>query len=404
MSYLEGRTDRSRSAIVVFIAAIAALTLLTGQAGAVMLSEDAAQPNPTPPAMQVVSLSPGEGGGGLVAGGQQSSNLGSFSINIVPGAGLAANAPALAAFQRAAQQWEAYISDPITVNINADLSNLGSSSIIGQTSTVLLTAGYSLVRDAMVADAADELDDAITASLPTAAQFSATVPVGMGLSGLSAAKANFKALGFTGLDSTFGSNDATITFNTLFAFDFDNSNGVTASTMDFETVAAHELGHALGFLSVVDEIDWLVEQGQTDDVYPRTLDLFRFENDQGGADPSNLPQFTMFPRNFVPGVEAILDEITPVGFDGAEELMSTGYYNGDTRQASHWKDGDLSGDIVGIMDPTLAYQQILPMGVTDLRALDLIGYEVDIASIPEPASMGLLLAGMGLLLRRRSTS
>src|SRR5258706_14421104 len=43
-----------------------------------------------------------------------SQNLGSFSIVIVPGATLAGNAAALAAFNRAANAWAARISDPIT--------------------------------------------------------------------------------------------------------------------------------------------------------------------------------------------------------------------------------------------------------------------------------------------------
>src|SRR4051812_1087010 len=50
------------------------------------------------------------------------SNLGTFNIVIVPGAGLASNAPALAAFNRAALAWSSRISDPITVTINADLT------------------------------------------------------------------------------------------------------------------------------------------------------------------------------------------------------------------------------------------------------------------------------------------
>ena len=64
---------------------------------------------------------------------QQAPALGSFNIVINAGAGLAGNAAALAAFNRAADQWEAWISDPITVTIVADLQNLGNPSIIGST-------------------------------------------------------------------------------------------------------------------------------------------------------------------------------------------------------------------------------------------------------------------------------
>jgi hypothetical protein len=130
-------------------------------------------------------------------------NLGTFDIVISPGPTLAGNAAALAAFNRAALAWEARISDPITITINADLAVLGAG-ILGSTSSVLLQGSYTTIRNAMVVDAADEADDTITASLPTSGQFVATIPGGTTLSPtLTGSKANLKALGFAGLDGTF---------------------------------------------------------------------------------------------------------------------------------------------------------------------------------------------------------
>src|SRR5688500_11276973 len=94
-------------------------------------------------------------------------------IVIVPGAGLASNAPALAAWNRAANAWGNILTDPITVTVNADMFNMGSPSILGATSAVFLGAGYNTIRNQMVVDAGNEPDDAIVASLPTAAQFGA---------------------------------------------------------------------------------------------------------------------------------------------------------------------------------------------------------------------------------------
>ena len=79
--------------------------------------------------------------------------------------------------------------------------------------------------------------------------------------------------------------------------------------------------------------------------------------------------------------------------------MSTGALTGDGRQASHWKDNDLSGVLIGTMDPTLGFQQVLGLSLLDLRSFDLIGY--DIAFIPEPSSLALVLAGLLLCCRRR---
>jgi hypothetical protein len=324
------------------------------------------------------------------AGPSSSPPLGSFDIVISAGAALSANPAALAAFNRAALAWEARISDPITITISADLAALGSG-ILGSTSSVVLQASYSTIRNQMVADAADEgADDAIVASLPTSAQFTATIPGGTLLSSnLSVSKANAKALGFTGLDGTFGVNDATINFSSTFAFDYDNSDGVGAGLIDFETVAAHEIGHALGFSSFVDSVN----AGATT-VQLLTLDLFRFANDTA-ADPTSAAQFTTFARNMIPGVDTITDEILGAT---AEYRMSTGLTNAafpgtDGRQASHWKADELTSTFIGLMDPTLSTGQFYGPQNSDFRALDLIGY--DIVAVPEPSATGLALALLG---------
>lgn len=329
-------------------------------------------------------------------------NLGSFDINIVAGSGLVANAAAVAAFDRAAAQWEARIADPITVNINANLGTL-PSGVLASAGSVALQGDFNFIRNAMANDSAAEPDDAINAFLPTAATFVAAVPSGFGLTGLlTANKANLKALGFAGLDATFGESDATITFSNGFGFDFDNSNGVNG--IDFETVAAHEIGHALGFISVVDSVASLVEAGRTANVSPTTMDLYRFADGLAGSDPLTPADFAVNARDLRPGGVPIFDEVIPVGFGpDAEEMLSRGLSGAvgsgfDGRQASHWRDDAFTGRTIGIMDPTLAAGQVIRVMETDFRALDLIGYDI---LIPEPASLALLGGGGLLLLARR---
>jgi len=333
------------------------------------------------------------GGGGssdLQSGGTTTSNLGTFNIVIVPGAALAGNAAALAAFNRAADQWEDYIADPILVTVNANLAPLGVG-ILGQASSVGLFGSFNTIRNAMVADANDEADDAVATMLPTAAQFSTFLPAGFGLDGnLQMTKANAKALGFANLDINFGVSDAQITFSSNFAFDFDNSNGVSAGQYDFESVAAHEIGHALGFVSDVDYVDFLRSQNQVaNDVSPTTLDLFRFD-DGAANDPTTLANFTTEPRSMVPGNVEHFDQISDADGGAIEVLFSTGVSQGDGRQASHWKD-NLT---LGIMDPTLATTEISSINGNDLRVFDLIGYEI--VQVPEPGTLALVLIG-GLL-------
>ena len=87
------------------------------------------------------------------------------TINILPGAGLAGNAAALSAFNRAANTWGSLFSDPIDVYINADLGTLGAG-VIGSTSNVLLQGSYNLIAGAMVSDASDELNNGIVEPFP----------------------------------------------------------------------------------------------------------------------------------------------------------------------------------------------------------------------------------------------
>jgi hypothetical protein len=310
-------------------------------------------------------------------------SAGPLNIVINPGPTLSGNAQALAAFERAAVTWESLFSDPITVTINADLAHLGPG-ILGQASSVELVGEYNLIRDNLVADA--DADDGILAFLPTAAQLSVSMPAGFGLGRLTGTKANLKAIGgFGDLDGEFGVTDASITFSTQFNFDFDDSNGITAGQYSFETIASHEIGHALGFSSVVDTIDFLVSNSLTADVNLSTLDLFRFgESDN----PSTPAEFTSAARNLVPNTVAFTDDLAN------EWMMSTGSFTGDGRQASHWKDNDLSGVLLGTMDPTFNSGTVVPLSMPDVRALDLIGWDF---VNPEPATSTLMILGMMIL-------
>ena len=324
-------------------------------------------------------------GSNITWGGISQNNIGTFDIVIVPSPALSANPGALAAFNRAALLWESVIADPITVTINADFSPLGAG-ILGSTGSTYLQASYNTIRNAMVTDAANETDDGIVASLPTAAQYTVTVPSGFGLDGnIVATKANLKALGFAGLDAMFGVPDADIAFSTLFGFDTDNSNGITAGQFDFEGVAAHEIGHALGFVSAVDDFDFVLP-GTATDMAPYPLDLFRFR-DGSVNDPTTPAQFTTFARDMVPGSVDIFDQIN-AGFGGSVEvLMSTGVDFGDGNQASHWKDNST----LGIMDPTASPGELLVLRPNDIRAMDLIGYEIQV--VPEASTFSLLVMG-----------
>jgi hypothetical protein len=311
------------------------------------------------------------------------------TIVINPGAALSGNGAALGAFNRAAQTWESLFSDPVQINIAANLANMGSPSIIGSASPVVLYSDYDTVRSFLVVDALNEPDDTIVAALPSAAEFTYYSPSGILASGgIAATKANFKALGIIGLDAGFGANDATITFNTGFAFDFDNSNGVAAGAVDFESVALHEIGHALGFMSAVDDVDYGLANNLTGTFHLMPMDLFRFGQ---STNPANASQFTTATRELRTGVAAAFDDTQ------SRYQLSTGERTGDGRQASHWKDNNLSGLLIGTMDPTLGSGQVLHLSPADIRALDVIGWD----NVPEPGTYALCAGGLLVLFSLR---
>jgi hypothetical protein len=314
-----------------------------------------------------------------------------FSLNYGPG--LAGNLAAQNAFDRAAARWAALLRDPITIVIDVDVASLGPG-ILGQSDSVLLAGPFDAVRDLVAAggESAGGFGDAREASLlpllPTSTQFTAYLPTGFAMNASSLTHANYMALtGSRLVDPDTGlpiPTDGEITFSTNFSWDYDPSDGIDAGKYDFEGIAVHEMGHILGFISDVDWVDYCLFNGWTsDEVWPTTWDFFRFRAEDVGAGFD----FTTTPRDMTPGGDQVFY------YEDGTAALSTGYYTGDGHQASHWKD-DLG---LGIMDPTAASGEVLTIGLNDLIALDLIGWDV----VPEPATLALLGAGAAAMLLRR---
>lgn len=313
----------------------------------------------------------------FVAAGNARAQL---NIIIQPQAGLSGNADALAAFQRAGQAWSSRISNPITLTISADLNNsFGDPTVIGSANTPVFGLPYDTVRNAMAARSG-EAGLSILSSLPTRAEFSANHSTGTvtNPTNIFFSQANGKALG---LNFTPQSFDSVITFNSAFSFDYNRANGVGSGLVDFETVAIHEIGHALGFQSSVD----------FNETSPATWDLFRFN--QTSNNPTNTNEFRTFPREMRQGQEAVQNDLT------SQFRLSTGV-TGDGNEASHWKGDEFLGNqTIGVMDPTLASGVFFNPSTADYRALELMGYTL--VPIPEPATV-LGVAALGLLAARRA--
>ncbi len=345
-----------------------------------------------------------------------------FILNDLGGVGIGSQARA--GFEAAVALWSAVLTDAITIRLDVRFATLGTG-ILGSTGSTTNTIGFGALKTALTGDITSATDTAAVGSLQTGPlTFVSNEPPISGPidsrtrfldnnntfdnNNIQSNTAQLKALGLT---PTYASNnpdgrDGSISFSDAFQWDFDRSDGIDAGAFDFVYVAAHEIGHALGFRSGVDLADINAlpgvalpgVRGLNNIGWGTIYDLFRygsFENQQrldwsiGG-----MPCFS---------IDA-----------GAscEGLLSTGRLNGDGRQASHWKDDSLIGPglPLGIMDPTVGrgVTPARPITALDLRAFDAMGYNLArIAAVPEPETWAMMLVGFGMIgsaMRRRRSS
>ena len=170
------------------------------------------------------------------------------------------------------------------------------------------------------------------------------------------------------LDESTNYLDGTIMMNQDFAWDFNYIRDAEAAenTLDFLSVALHETGHILGFTS---SLDYSLQQetlysGRTELSNFNPLDLFRFSAESLSQ---NNPDGTVNDLS-VGGVAWF----SPDGGETLTAKMSTGK-EGDGYQASHW---ERRYDPLGIMDPTLWYQERASITDLDVLAFDVMGYDL----------------------------
>lgn len=300
-------------------------------------------------------------------------------------------------FAAAGNLFSAAFDDDVTLNVEINFKSLGSG-ILGSTSNVTAQANYSALRPALISDASSAVDTLATANLQSTSSLdfistNLSTPYRSNSTdawtlAMDVPRSNLKALGLLGGTDGGNGSEGTITFSDLFTWDFDRGDGIDGSAFDFIGVAAHEIGHLMGFVSGVDVVD----QNQGIDLRPfrvfSVLDLYRYSADSL-AESGQPTDGAVLDLRFGGTPYFSLDAgVTNLG------LFSTGSANGDGRQASHWKD-NLG---LGLMDPTFAPGEFGDITQLDLDGFDAIGW--DAVAVPEPSSFLLLsLAACGLFLR-----
>lgn len=324
-----------------------------------------------------------------------------FNLQFTPGT----SAQAQEGFMAAAARWSDLLRDDVTINLTVGFNPL-DPGILGQAGSARQLYSYSTFRTSLTNDITSTADTTATSSLPGGSTFgmllnrTANSPNGAGSAmpfvdndndannrGVRITTAEAKALGLAPTMQTLAgclaACDAFIQFNSNFTFDFNAADGINASAFDFVGVAAHEIGHSLGFISGVDILDI---NSTAPDLFPDSefsyvsgLDMFRYSAQSAAL---GVIDWTADDRDKYFSID---------GGVTAGPQFSTGMLHGDGRQASHWKD-DM---FIGLMDPTAGMGEALQISRNDLLAMDVIGW--DVSPIPEPSGVAMLGAGLLLL-------
>lgn len=343
-----------------------------------------------------------------------------------------AGTPAELGFKIAAEFWGKILKNNVDIYLDVGFEDMGSPNILGSTGSAITLGTISGYYDALEANKSTALDDIAVANLrPLSANGGVDVIVsGYGDAStqtdidpfstryatgdkalntdMALLTANAKALGlYSSTDA-----DASITFNSIFSWDFDPTNGITAGAYDFIGVAVHEIGHALGFVSSVDDFDYFANFSgvPVDDWWwAYGMDLFRYSaNSEGYGDGSPQLDWSVGTDSYFS-----IDGGNPL-WDG---YFSTGTYFGDGWQASHWKANETCHNFLGIMNPYACNGTMDEVTALDLAVFDAIGWNLDFnvladpslvittakmyddyfAAVPEPATWGLMIAGFGAI-------
>ena len=183
-------------------------------------------------------------------------------------------------------------------------------------------------------------------------------------------------------------NDGMLVFNTRTQWDFDPTDGIDPGSYDFVGIATQGLGVTLGMVSGVDVLDF--NTTPTDAANPVAFDdrilsfvspsdLFRFSEDSLDLAPLNNSQNLIdwtTGRTDAQGQE--IDKYFSI--DGGQTKIasfSTGLQFGDGNRASSWKADDLTGEYLGIFEPTPATGQSLFLTDNDRRLLDVTGWDLE---------------------------
>ena len=303
-------------------------------------------------------------------------------------------------FEMAGRIWSQYLKDDVNVNIHVGTSNELPSNVVGGALPGLVQAtGTIEVVNKLSIDKTSTDDDTSTNNLPVG-----TIVNDLTMRNPSAylTTANGKALDLTSTSSE--ALDGVIIMSDLESLAW-NQDGTTTNdigwsypghavstpySLSFLSVALHEIGHVLGFVSVIDDEDWFsqtVDPKRTEQAQQTMFtQLYGMPLRGFGTPDWTLDNGKQMPLDFfrytAESMSTSKNDLSPQkaayfsidrGQTSLAEMSTSKHSGGDGYQASHWKNTDTS---LGIMVPTLRLEQSNTISALDLRAFDVIGWDL----------------------------
>lgn len=294
--------------------------------------------------------------------------------------------PQMIGFEMAGREWGQRIQDNTTINIHVGMArsqDLPEGVIGGALPGFNTSHEIEQVQAALSADISSADDTQAVQNLPinsASSSYDNDPDIRAVLEqhawnhndDLAITTANAKALKLNNPQSTVDL-DGFILMSDLAQYDVDwnydygRVSTPSSNSLDFLSVAMHEIGHILGFVSSPDSArvaDWQADNETNQSRLNATtpLDLFRYSSWSRQYNAVDLAA----------GVQTYLST------NGGQSAI--GYFargkidlglGSDGFQTSHWNGGTSSG----LMDPFLALGERSNIETIDLRALDIIGYD-----------------------------
>lgn len=316
-----------------------------------------------------------------------------FNFSFAPGTSL----QQMLGFEIAGRIWDTYLTDNVTINLHVGVSSsLPTNTIGGALPGISANHAFIDIKNRLTADVTSADDQAAIGNLNGRSgkkeDFKAYYDMfdssgnNTGTSTITRnfniTRANAKALGVSFADGAIAL-DGVIMFGSLsgsaytWSYDFTRSTTATTNSLDFLSTAIHEIGHVLGMVSGIDKPGWINSSVGGDKTletayknfvanssnFTTPLDLFRYSPRTLGTNFNDLSFGSKGgAKYFSINGTTILAEFS-TGKDSS--------LGGDGQQSSHWKNG--AG---GIMDPTLAPGARENISMLDLRAMDVIGWNI----------------------------